>query len=67
MAAKMGLDVNWINNYGSSIIYGHPQGPTSGRLIAELLEELVILGGGYGLWTGCAAGDTAAALVVKVG
>lgn len=67
MAKKMGLDVMWMNNYGSSLIYGHPQGPTAGRLIAELVEELVILGGGYGLWAGCAAGDTGAALVVKVG
>jgi hypothetical protein len=32
-----------------------------------MIEELVILGGGYGLFTGCAAGDTAAALIVKVG
>ncbi len=67
MAANMGFDVNWMNNYGSSIIYGHPQGPTAGRLIAELLEEVVILGGGYGLWAGCAAGDTGAAMVFKIG
>jgi acetyl-CoA acetyltransferase len=67
MAAKMGIDVNWMNNYGSSLIYGHPQGPTAGRLIAELLEELVMLGGGYGLWAGCAAGDTATAMIFKVG
>ena len=66
MAAKMGIDVNWINNYGSSLIYGHPQGPTAGRNIIELLEEIVILGGGYGLWAGCAAGDTGAAMVFKV-
>jgi hypothetical protein len=31
-----------------------------------LIEELVLLGGGYGLFDGCAAGDTAAAVVVKV-
>jgi acetyl-CoA acetyltransferase family protein len=67
MAKKMDLDVMGMNNYGSSMIYGHPQSPTAGRLIAELVEELVILGGGYGLWAGCAAGDTGAALVVKVG
>ncbi len=67
MARKMNFDVMWMNNYGSSMIYGHPQGPTAGRLIAELFEELIILGGGYGLWAGCAAGDTGAALVVKVG
>jgi acetyl-CoA acetyltransferase len=67
MAKMMGMDVNWMNNYGNSMIYGHPQGPTAGRLIAELIEEVVLLGGGYGLWAGCAAGDTAAAMVFKVG
>ncbi len=67
MAKQMNFDVMWINNYGSSMIYGHPQGPTAGRLIVELLEELVMLGGGYGLWAGCAAGDSGASLVVKVG
>jgi acetyl-CoA acetyltransferase family protein len=67
MSKQMGIDVMWMNNYGSSMIFGHPQSPTAGRLIAELVEELVLLGGGYGLWAGCAAGDTGASLVVKVG
>jgi len=66
-ARKTGYDLMKMNNYGSSLIYGHPQGPTAGRNIAELMEELVLLGGGYGLWAGCAAGDTAAAMVFKVG
>jgi acetyl-CoA acetyltransferase len=66
MAKKMGIDLMWMNNYGSSIVYGHPQAPTAGRNIAELLEEVVMLGGGYALWAGCAAGDTAAAMVFKV-
>ena len=66
-AKKFNIDVMNMNNYGSSLVYGHPQGPTAGRLIAELLEELVLLGGGYGLWTGCAAGDTAATMIFKVG
>ena len=61
MAKQFGIDVMTINNYGSSLIFGHPQGPTAGRLIAELIEELAILGGGYGLWAGCSAGDMAAA------
>jgi acetyl-CoA acetyltransferase len=65
-AKVLGYDVMKMNNYGSSMIYGHPQGPTAGRAIAELLEEMVLLGGGYGLWTGCAAGDTGAAMVFKV-
>ncbi len=66
-AKKTGYDVMKMNNNGSSLIYGHPQGPTGGRAVAEMIEELVLLGGGYGLFTGCAAGDTAAALIVKVG
>jgi acetyl-CoA acetyltransferase family protein len=55
-----------MNHYGSSLIFGHPQGPTGMRLIIELIEELAMRGGGYGLFTGCAAGDTAMACVVKV-
>ncbi|UCG68904.1 MAG: thiolase family protein [Thermoplasmata archaeon] len=63
---EMGIETRDMNNYGCSLIYGHPQGPTGARLIIELIEELVLLGGGYGLFDGCAAGDTAAALVLKV-
>jgi acetyl-CoA acetyltransferase len=55
-----------FNNHGSSLVFGHPQGPTGMRLVIELVEELVDRGGGYGLFTGCAAGDTGAALVLKV-
>jgi acetyl-CoA acetyltransferase family protein len=66
-ARKTGYDAMKMNNYGSSLIYGHPQAPTAGRAIIEMIEELVLLGGGYGLFTGCAAGDTAAAVVLKVG
>jgi len=63
---EMDVDPKDMNNYGSSLIYGHPQGPTGARLIIELIEELVIKGGGYGLLDGCAAGDTAASVVLKV-
>ena len=66
-ARETGVPQERINNYGSSLIWGHPQGPTGMRLMMELIEELVLLGGGYGLFTGCAAGDTAAAVVIKVG
>lgn len=67
LAKAMDLKIDGFNNYGSSLVYGHPQGPTGMRLIIELIEELQILGGGYGLFVGCAAGDTAGATVVKVG
>ena len=63
---ETGVAPEAVNNYGSSLIWGHPQGPTGMRLIMELIEELVLKGGGYGLFTGCAAGDTAAAVVVKM-
>jgi len=62
------MDIDWknMNNYGSSLIFGHPQAPTMLRVIIELIEELVLNGGGYGLADGCAAGDTAAALILEV-
>ena len=62
------MDVDWkaMNNYGSSLIFGHPQAPTMLRIIIELIEELVMKGGGYGLADGCAAGDTGAALILEV-
>jgi len=66
MAKELGLDVNTMNNYGSSLIYGHPQAPTGARLIIEGIEEVAIKGGGYLLFSGCAAGDTAASIVLKV-
>ncbi len=67
MAKEMGLDVDAFNNYGSSMIFGHPQAPTAGRCIIEGIEETVIKGGGYMMFTGCAAGDTGAAIILKVG
>lgn len=63
---EMGIKFEDMNNYGCSLIWGHPQGPTGVRLIIELIKELAVKGGGYGLFDGCAAGDTAAAVVVKV-
>ena len=62
------MDIDWkdMNNYGSSLIYGHAQGPTGARLIIELIEELAMKGGGYGLFDGCAAGDTGAAIILEV-
>ncbi len=66
MLKLMDIDDAILNNYGSSMIFGHPQGPTTMRLLVELIEELVIKGGGYGLLAGCAAGDSGAALVVNV-
>ncbi|MCP5089062.1 MAG: thiolase family protein [Rhodobacteraceae bacterium] len=63
---ETGADVMAMNNYGCSLIWGHPQGPTGMRSIIELIEELAMRGGGYGLFEGCAAGDTAMAVVINV-
>jgi acetyl-CoA C-acetyltransferase len=65
-ARETGVDAQAMNPYGCSLIYGHPQGPTGARGIVELLHALEERGGGRGLFTGCAAGDTGAALVVEV-
>lgn len=65
--AKM-LEFDWrkMNNTGSSLVWGHPQGPTLTRIIIEALEEAVDLGGGYVLVFGCAAGDVGIAAILKV-
>ena len=67
LVQQMDIDVNGFNNYGSPMVFGHPQGPTAGRCIIEGIEEVVMSGGGYLLFGGCAAGDTGASLVLKIG
>jgi acetyl-CoA C-acetyltransferase len=63
---QTGFPLERMNPFGCSLVYGHPQGPTGLRLIAELIETLRARGGGVGLFTGCAAGDTGAAVVLRV-
>ena len=41
--------------------------PDAGRSIIEGIEAVVLAGGGYLLWCGCAAGDTGGGLVLKIG
>jgi acetyl-CoA acetyltransferase len=65
-AREAGLSLKDFNNYGCSLIWGHPQAPTAMRSVIELIEELAARGGGRGLFTGCAAGDSAMALVLAV-
>jgi acetyl-CoA acetyltransferase len=66
-AKATGTDVMKMNNYGCSLVWGHPNAPTGLRSSIELIEELVVRGGGVGLFTGCAAGDTAMAVLLEVG
>jgi acetyl-CoA acetyltransferase len=65
-ARANGVDWRTMNNHGCSLVWGHPQAPMGTRSIIELIEELAIRGGGFGLFTGCAAGDTAMAVVLEV-
>jgi acetyl-CoA acetyltransferase len=65
-ARETGADVGAMNPFGCSLIYGHPQGPTGARGLIELMWALHDRGGGRGLFTGCAAGDTGAAVVIEV-
>lgn len=64
---EMGVSAEKVNNYGSPLIWGHPQAPTGMRAIIEMIEELAARGGGYGLFSGCAGGDSAMSLVLEVG
>jgi acetyl-CoA acetyltransferase family protein len=66
-AKETGADLAKMNNYGCSLVWGHPQAPMGTRAIIELVEELALRGGGWGLFSGCAAGDTAMAVVLEVG
>ena len=65
-ARDTGFALEKMNNFGCSLIWGHPQGPTGLRSTIELIEELALRGGGVGLFTGCAAGDSGMALVLRV-
>jgi acetyl-CoA acyltransferase len=65
-ARATGVDWRTMNNHGCSLVWGHPQAPMGTRSIIELIEELALRGGGFGLFTGCAAGDTSMAVVLEV-
>jgi len=66
-AKATGADLAKMNDYGCSLVWGHPQAPMGTRAVIELIEELVLRGGGLGLFTGCAAGDSSMAVVIEVG
>jgi acetyl-CoA C-acetyltransferase len=63
---ETGFPLERMNVRGCSLVFGHPQGPTGLRSIAELITSLRERGGGTGLFTGCAAGDSGAAVVLRV-
>ncbi len=69
--ARLGIDGEAIGHgvLGFSVLqahsfYGLPW--MAARAVIELVQELVQRGGGFGLFAGCAAGDSAMAVVVEV-
>ncbi len=66
VSRELGFSLEKMNGYGCSLVWGHPQGPTGMRAVIELIEQMVAEGGGVGLFTGCAAGDSAMAVLVRV-
>jgi acetyl-CoA acetyltransferase family protein len=65
-AKATGFPIEKMNNYGCSLIWGHPHAATGVRAVIELIEELAMAGGGVGLFQGCAAGDSSMAMVIEV-
>lgn len=66
LAQALGVGPLAMNRFGSPLVWGHPIAPTGLRCLIELIEELVLRGGGYGLFAGCAAGDSAMAILIHV-
>ncbi len=63
---ETGYPLEKMNDYGCSLIFGHPHSVTPIRQIIELIEILVERGGGLGVYNGCAAGDVGIAVLIKV-
>jgi acetyl-CoA acetyltransferase len=66
VSRELGFPLEKMNGYGCPLVWGHPQGPTGLRAVIELVEQMVAEGGGVGLFTGCAAGDSAMAVLIGV-
>lgn len=65
-AQQTGVELEGMSTHGCSLVYGHPQAPVGLRSTSELIEALKLRGGGTGMFTGCAAGDTGGAVIVRV-
>ena len=66
-ARQMNIDADGITNYGSSVSNVHPQRYTAPPQIIEGIEEAVMAGRGYILWTCCAAGICGESMILKIG
>jgi len=63
--AMMGGDLTKVNVNGGAIARGHPMGATGAMLLSNLISELELRGGRYGLLTMCESGGTANATIIE--
>lgn len=65
LARQLGLDASVVNARGGAVAVGHPLGASGGILLANALDRLDALGGGYGLLVIPAALGLATAVIVE--
>ncbi|NLA64610.1 MAG: acetyl-CoA C-acyltransferase [Leucobacter sp.] len=65
LTRQLGVDPEKVNACGGAVTVGHPLGASGGILIANALDQLDRIGGGYGLLVIPAALGLATALVVE--
>lgn len=65
LTRQLGLDEQIVNARGGAVSVGHPLGASGGILLANALDRLDALGGGYGLLVIPAALGLATAIVIE--
>ncbi|SIN75304.1 thiolase family protein [Agromyces cerinus] len=65
LTRELGLPADLVNAHGGAIAVGHPLGACGGVLVANALDQLRRMGGGYGLVVIPAALGLATAVVVE--
>jgi acetyl-CoA C-acetyltransferase len=62
----LGLDEDKVNVNGGAVALGHPIGASGARIIATLVHELRLRGGGYGCAAICSGGGQGDAVILNV-
>src|ERR671917_2549669 len=62
----LGLDEDKVNVNGGAVALGHPIGASGARIIATLVHELRLRGGGHGCAAICSGGGQGDAVIVRV-
>lgn len=61
----LGLDQGRVNVWGGAIALGHPIGMSGARILLNLVDQLDVLGGRYGLAAICGNGGHGASLAIE--